>query len=83
MSILYDSKVPHRPKTLEVAINSSRGIDNGLIGLSVALENNPLETEENVEVWANYLREKLPGLINKKAMESVAFRQVEEKVNSR
>ena len=83
MSILYDSKVPHRPKTLEVAINSSRGIDNGLIGLSLALENNPLVTEENVEVWANYLKEKLLGLINKKAMESVAFRQVEEKVNSR
>lgn len=83
MSILYDSKVPRRPKTLEVAINSSRGIDNGLISLSVALENNPLVTEGNVEVWANYLKEKLPGLINKKAMESVAFRQVEEKVNSR
>ena len=49
MSILYDSKVPHRPKTLEVAIKSSRGIDNGLIGLSVDLENNPLVTEENVE----------------------------------
>lgn len=83
MSILYDSKIPHRPKTLEVIINSSRGIDNGLVDMSVALENNPLVTEENVEVWANYLKEKLPGLINKKAMESDAFRQVEEKVKSR
>ena len=53
MSILYDSKIPHRPKTLEVVINSSRGIDNGLVEISVALENNPLVTEENVEVWAN------------------------------
>lgn len=51
--------------------------------MSVALENNPLVTEENVEVWANYLLEKLPRLINKKAMESDAFRQVEEKVKSR
>lgn len=75
MSILYDSKIAHRPKTLEVIINSSRGIDNGLVDMSVALENNPLVTEENVEVWANYLKEKLPGLINKKAMESDAFRQ--------
>ena len=83
MSILYDSKIPHRPKTLEVTINSSRGIDNGLVDMSIALENNPLVTEENVEVWANYLKEKLPGLINKKAMASDAFRQVEERVKSR
>lgn len=83
MSILYNANIPHRPKTLEVIINSSRGIDNGLVDMSVALENNPLVTEENVEVWANYLKEKLPGLINKKAMESDAFRQVEEKVKSR
>jgi hypothetical protein len=48
MSILYDSKIPHRPKTLEVTINSSRGIDNGLVDVSVALENTPLVTEENV-----------------------------------
>lgn len=83
MSILYDSKIPHRPKTLEVIINSSRGIDNGLVDMSMALENNPLVTEENVEVRANYLKERLPGLINKTAMESDAFRQVEEKVKSR
>lgn len=83
MSILYDSKIPHRPKTLEVVINSSRGIDNGLVEISVALENNPLVTEENVEVWANYLKEKLPGLINRKAMASDAFRKMEEKVKSR
>ena len=83
MSILYDSKVPNRPKTLKLTIYSSRGIDNGLVDMSVALENNPLVTEENVEVWANYLKEKLPGLINKKAMESDAFRQVEEKIKSR
>lgn len=83
MSILYDSKIPHRSKTLEVTINSSRGMDNGLVDMSVALENNPLVTEENVEVWANYLKEKLPGLINKKVMESEMFRQVEEKVKSR
>lgn len=82
MPIIYDSKIPHRPKTLEVIINSSRGIDNGLVDMSVALEDNPLVTEENVEVWANYLKEKLPGLINKKAMASDAFRQVEEKVKS-
>lgn len=83
MSILYDSKVPNRPKTLEVIINSSRGIDNGLVDMSVALENNPLVTEENVEVWANYLKERLPGLINKKAMESDAFRRVETQVKNR
>lgn len=83
MSILYDSKIPHRPKTLEVIINSSRGIDNGLVDMSVALENNSLVTEENVEVWANYLKEKLPGLINKKAMESDAFRRVETQVKNR
>ena len=50
MSILYNANIPHRPKTLEETINSSRGIDNGLINMSVALENNPLVTEENVEV---------------------------------
>lgn len=83
MSILYDSKIPHRPKMLKVTIYSSRDIDNGLVDMSVALENNPLVTEENVEVWANYLKEKLPGLINKKAMESEAYRQVEEEVKSR
>lgn len=55
MSNLYDSNIPHRPKTLEVIINSSRGIDNGLVDMSVALEDNPLVTEENVEVRAYYL----------------------------
>ena len=50
MSILYDSKIPHRPKTLEVTINSSRGINSGLVDMSIALENNPLVTEENGEV---------------------------------
>ena len=80
MSILYDPNIPHRPKMLEVTINSSRGIDNGLVDMSVALKNNPLVTEENVEVWANYLLGKLPGLINKRAMESDAFRQAEEQV---
>lgn len=61
MSILYDPNIPHRPKMLEVTINSSRGIDNGLVDISVALKNNPLVTEENVEVWANYLLGKLRG----------------------
>lgn len=54
MSILYDSKASRRPKTLEVTINSSRGIDNGLVDMSVVLENNPLVTEENLEALANY-----------------------------
>lgn len=55
MSILYNANISHRPKTLEVIINSSRSIDNGLVDMSVSLENNPLVTEENEEVWANYL----------------------------
>lgn len=81
MTILYDNNIKRRTKTLDVS-RSSLGHRQWTCWHVGSSWRNPLVTEENVEVWPNYLKEKLPGLINNEAIESDVFRQVEEKAKS-